>query len=152
FAERLYKRLSGSPMPYDARLLFIKLLARVLGIHKLILLQFFTYIVNYLKPHQQDVTVILAATAQAAHQLVPPDTIEPVLMAIANNFVVERVSAEVVCAGINSIREICARCPLAMNETLLQDLTEYKSHRDKGKYLITLFRTVNPELLKKRDR
>jgi protein SDA1 len=120
-------------MPYESRLQFIKLLARVLGVHKLILLQFFSYIIRYLQPHQQDVTVILAATAQATHDLVPPDTIEPVIRAIANNFVVETVSSEVICAGLNSIREICVRCPLAMTDTLLQDLTQYKSYRDKGK-------------------
>ena len=33
---------------------------------------------------------------------------------------------------LNSVREICTRCPLAISETLLQDLVQYKSHRDKG--------------------
>ncbi|RUS25106.1 SDA1-domain-containing protein [Jimgerdemannia flammicorona] len=44
-----------------------------------------------------------------------------------------------------------------MDATLLQDLTEYKSHHDKGfmfvsRSLITVFREVNPELLKRKDR
>lgn len=44
-----------------------------------------------------------------------------------------------------------------MDATLLQDLTEYKSHRDKGvmfaaRSLISLFRESNPELLRRRDR
>ena len=34
--------------------------------------------------------------------------------------------------GLNSIREICVRCPLAMNETLLRDLVQYKKYKDKG--------------------
>lgn len=34
--------------------------------------------------------------------------------------------------SINAIREVVARCPLAMNEDLLQDLTLYKSHKDKS--------------------
>jgi protein SDA1 len=46
---------------------------------------------------------------------------------------------------------------LAIDATLLQDLTEYKSHRDKGvmmgaRSLIALYREVNPELLKRKDR
>lgn len=44
-----------------------------------------------------------------------------------------------------------------MNETLLQDLTQYKSHRDKGvsmgaRSLIGLYREVNPEMLHRKDR
>jgi protein SDA1 len=59
--------------------------------------------------------------------------------------------------SINGIREICTRQPLAIDATLLQDLTEYKSHRDKGvmmgaRSLIALYREVNPELLKRKDR
>lgn len=58
---------------------------------------------------------------------------------------------------LNGIREICARQPLAMNETLLQDLTQYKNHRDKGiimgaRSLIMLYREANPEMLLRKDR
>ena len=53
-------------------------------------------------------------------------------MSIANNFITERNSSEVMTVGLNSVREICARAPLCMNETLLQDLAQYKSHKDKG--------------------
>ena len=34
---------------------------------------------------------------------------------------------------INAIKEITARCPLAMTEELLQDLVQYKTHKDKSK-------------------
>jgi protein SDA1 len=76
---------------------------------------------------------------------------------IADEFVSEGVAGEVATAGLNAIREICARAPLAMNATLLQDLTEYKGSKDKGvmmaaRSLITLYREVAPELLKRKDR
>lgn len=58
--------------------------------------------------------------------------LESVLMSIANNFITERNSSEVMTVGLNSVREICARAPLSMGETLLQDLAQYKSHKDKG--------------------
>ena len=104
-----------------------------------------------------DVTKILAYTAQASHQLVPPDAMEPVVLGIANNFVTERCSGEVMTVGLNSIRLVCARCPLAMTATLLQDLVQYKSYKDKSvmmaaRSLIQLFRDVNPALLQRKDR
>jgi protein SDA1 len=44
-----------------------------------------------------------------------------------------------------------------MNEDLLQDLTQYKNHRDKSvlmaaRSLIQLFRSANSHLLHKKDR
>ncbi|CAG8651829.1 4821_t:CDS:2 [Racocetra fulgida] len=83
--------------------------------------------------------MILVVIAQSCHELVPPDVLEPLTK-----------TGEVMAAGLNAIREICARQPLAIDSTLLQDLTEYKSDRDKGvimaaKSLIGLFREINPE-------
>jgi protein SDA1 len=51
----------------------------------------------------------------------------------------------VVCIGIKTVREICARMPLVMTEELLQELAEYKKFRDKAvtsaaRSLIQLFR------------
>ena len=34
--------------------------------------------------------------------------------------------------SLNAIREICARCPLAMEQSLLEDLIQYTKTRDKG--------------------
>ena len=34
---------------------------------------------------------------------------------------------------LNSIREITNRCPLCINEDLLQYLVQYKTHKDKSK-------------------
>ena len=65
-------------------------------------------------------------------------TIEGVIKTIANNFISDRNSGEVMAVGLNSVREICARCPLAMEEDLLQDLAQYKTHKDKGKFTIQL--------------
>jgi protein SDA1 len=93
----------------------------------------------------------------ACHSYVPPDALEPLVVRIANEFVSEASAAEVAAAGINAIREICIRQPLAMNETLLQDLVAYKKSKDKGvmmaaKGLLSLYRESNPELLRKKDR
>ena len=34
--------------------------------------------------------------------------------------------------SINAIKEVVARCPLAMTEDLLRDLVLYKNHKDKS--------------------
>lgn len=102
-------------------------------------------------------TSFLASLAQATHNLVPPDVLEPLVQKIANEFVSEAAASEVASAGLNAIREICARQPLAMNDTLLQDLVLYRKSKDKGvmmaaKGLLGLYREVGAELLKRRDR
>uniref|UniRef100_A0A8C1FVW1 Protein SDA1 n=1 Tax=Cyprinus carpio carpio TaxID=630221 RepID=A0A8C1FVW1_CYPCA len=105
----------------------------------------------------REVTKILLCAAQASHQLVPPEIIEPVIKTIANNFVTDRNSGEAMTVGINAIKELVARCPLSMSEDLLQDLAQYKSHKDKNvvmsaRGLIQLFRDLNPHMLHRRDR
>lgn len=40
---------------------------------------------------------------------------------------------------INAIKEVAARCPLSMSEDLLQDLTQYKSHKDKSMWFIVIY-------------
>ncbi|KAF9394975.1 Protein SDA1 [Podila verticillata] len=157
FTEKLYTHLASSRERHEVQLMLMNLISRIIGVHKLTILAFYPYLQKRLQPTQKDVTQIIAIAAQSSHDLVPPDVIEPVIQTLANNFVTEHCAAEVMAAGLNGIREIVSRCPLAMEATLLQDLTEYKNHRDKGvmmasRSLIGLFREINPELLKKKDR
>ena len=156
-AEKLFRSLETFNERFEVKLMVMNLISRLVGIQELILLNFYPFLQRFLQPHQREVTKILQYTAQASHELVPPDVLEPVLKTIANNFVSERNSSEVMAVGLNSIRELCSRCPLVMNEDLLQDLAEYKTYRDKNvsmasKSLIQLFRLKNPHLLKKKDR
>jgi len=157
FAEKLFKQMSTQHDQFEGKLMTLELISRLIGVHELILLNFYPYLGRFLRPHQREVTKILQCVAQAAHQLVPPENLESVLEVIVNNFVTERNSADVMAVGINAIREICLRCPLSMNRDMLQDLSSYKSYREKSvmmsaRSLIHLFRDVNPELLQKRDK
>lgn len=156
-AEKLLKSLETMNERYEVKLMVMNLVSRLVGIHELILLNFYPLLQRFIQPHQRDVTRILQYSAQAAHGQVPPDTLEPLLKTIANNFITERNSSEVMAVGLNAIREICARCPLSMGEDLLQDLVQYKSYRDKSvmmaaRSLLQLYRSVNPGLLLKKDR
>ncbi|XP_023223054.1 protein SDA1 homolog [Centruroides sculpturatus] len=156
-AEKLYKNLECMMEKYEVKLMVINMISRLIGTHQLFLFNFYPFLQKFLQPHQRDVTKILVYTAQSAHELIPPDIIEPILKTIANNFVTERNCSEVMAVGLNGIREICIRCPLAMNEDLLQDLAQYKSYKNKSvmmaaRSLIQLFRTINPRLLGRKDR
>ena len=128
------------------------------GVHQLILLNFYDFMISYIKPHQKQVVSILAYLAQASHELVPPDCIETIIQAISNNFIWSNCTSEIITCGLNSLREICLRCPLAMPESLLQSLLQdYKSHRDKGpmtaaRSLLSLYREFDAKMLKKKDR
>jgi len=157
FAEKLFKQVESSKERFEVKLMMMNLIARLIGIHDLILLNFYPFLQRFLQPHQREVTKLLMFSAQAAHEMVPPDVLESVLMTIANNFVSERNSNEVMAVGLNSIREICARCPNAMSDDLLQDLVQYKTAKNKttmmaARSLMQLYRDVNPVLLHKKDR
>ena len=110
FADKLFKRLESlKGEKYEVRLLFMDLVSRLVGIHQLFLLNYYAYVARFLQPHQREVVQMLKFAAQAAHELVPADAVEPVLRAIVNNFVSERNSAEVMAVGLNAIRELCKR-------------------------------------------
>ncbi|KAF8635116.1 hypothetical protein AX17_004028 [Amanita inopinata Kibby_2008] len=150
--ERFDKRLS-----LDHKILIMQLLSRVMDVHKICVLNFYTYIIKYLSHHQLRVPTILAALTQSVHNMTPPNSIEPILKKLAQEFVHPGVANEVIAAGLNSIKEISRRQPWAMDGGLLGDLVEYRKSRDKGvmaaaRGLLRLYREINPALLKRRER
>ncbi|GHJ84265.1 hypothetical protein NliqN6_0667 [Naganishia liquefaciens] len=161
FGEDMYENLSKHDKQYslDHKVLIMQLLSRVMGAHKLHILEFYGYIYKYLTYHQLKVTQILVALAQSIHELVPPEDLHPIVTKIANEFVNDGVSSEVIAAGINAIREVCRRQPWVMDKKryLLKDLIDYRKSKDKGvitasRGLLQLYREVAPGLLERRDR
>uniref|UniRef100_A0A8D2NQB7 Protein SDA1 n=1 Tax=Zosterops lateralis melanops TaxID=1220523 RepID=A0A8D2NQB7_ZOSLA len=133
FAEKLLKQLENCKERFEVKMMHMDLISRLVGIHELFLFNFYPFVQRFLQPHQR------------------------VLMTIANNFVTDKNSGEVMTVGINAIKEITARCPLAMTEDLLRDLVQYKTHKNKNvmmsaRTLIHLFRSLNPEMLQKKFR
>lgn len=160
FAEQLFQKHllnTKTKVALESKLLVLQLVTRLVGLHKLTVINLYSWFIKFLTPKQQSVTTFLACLAQATHDLVPPDALEPLILKIANEFVSEAAASEVAAAGLNSIREVCVRQPLAMTETLLQDLVQYRKSKDKGtmmaaKGLLSLYREVGAEMLRKRDR
>lgn len=157
FSEKLFSALKQSKHKFDVRILYMNVISRTISCHKLCLLNFYPFLQKYIRPHQRFVTQIIAYTIQATHSQVLPEVLEPIVRTLCNEFVTDRSGPESMAVGINSIRELCKRQPLVMDEALLNDLVQYKKHRDKSvimsaRSLIGLFREVNPELLNKKDR
>ena len=159
FAEELFERhlYRKSTLKMEQKAVVLNLVSRVVGSHKLQLEGLYSWLIKYLTPAQLDVTQFMVAAVQATHEMVVPDVLYPVIRALANEFVTGGVGNEVVQAGLNTIREICARQPSVMDATLLQDLTEYQRSKDRGiaqsaRGLISLFRVVAPDLLHRKDR
>ncbi|KAI1453496.1 SDA1-domain-containing protein [Annulohypoxylon moriforme] len=160
FSENLFEKHlqnSKSKLALESKLLVLQLVTRLVGLHKLTVISLYSWFIKHLTPRQQSASSFLASLAQGTHNLVPPDAIEPLIQKIANEFVSEASASEVCSAGLNAIREICVRQPLAMNETLLQDLVDYRKSKDKGvmmaaKGLLSLYREKGAEMLRKKDR
>lgn len=156
-AEGLFKQLQAGNERFEVKLMHLDVISRLIGIHELFLFSFYPYITRFMQPHQRQVTRILQFAAQASHELIPGDVIEPILKTIANNFITEHNSSDVMAIGLNATRVICQRCPLAMGEDLLRDLAMYKTYKDKSvmmaaRSLIMLYREQLPALLHKKDR
>jgi protein SDA1 len=125
FTDRVFGLLeSKKNEKFVIRLQQIALCARIIGVHRLQTLGFYSYLHRYIQPKQREVTRILLYAAQACHELVPPDIVENVVRVIANNFVTDRNTPEAMTVGINAIREIFTNCPFSATEELLRELCE----------------------------
>ena len=153
FTEQLFGRLQRTSERFEVRILFLSVIARVIGEHQIVMLPLYSFLERYMEPTQLHATQLLALSTACVHSMIPPDAVEPLIKAIANRFVNDRSEPDSITIGINTIREICKRQPLAMNAPLLSDLVEYKGQRgDKGvvmaaRALIQLYRDVYPDLL-----
>jgi protein SDA1 len=153
FVERLLAKLQRTTERFEVRLLYMSVLARVISEHELVVLGVFPLLERYLEPTQLHATNILALASTCVHPMVPPDALESFVRTIADRFVNDRSDRDSITIGINTIREICKRQPLAMNKDLLADLVEYRQRRGErgvimaSRALLQLYREVNPELL-----
>ncbi|KAH7515628.1 hypothetical protein FEM48_Zijuj10G0046600 [Ziziphus jujuba var. spinosa] len=120
FVEKLFSRLQACNERFEVKMMILKVIARTVGLHRLILLSFYPYLQKYAQPHQREVTNLLAAAVQACHDMVPPDAVEPLFKQIVNQFVHDRSRPESIAVGLNVIREICLRMPLVCPSLLVK--------------------------------
>ncbi|UYV62566.1 SDAD1 [Cordylochernes scorpioides] len=156
-AEKLLSKVKILKEGFEVKMLMMELISRLIGLHELMVPNFYSHLIKLIQPHQKEVTKILLFLAQSTHQLVPPEDIQGCVHSIANNFVTDRSSVEVMTVGLNAIREICNRNPHAITEELLQDLVQYRYHKHKNvvmaaNSLMKLYRDIDPNMLNRKDR
>jgi len=90
FAEKLFSKLKKSNDKYEVKLYMLRLISRMIGRHKIQILSFYPYLLRYLTSHNKDkVSEIFAMIIESCHELVPPETIVPVIERIISNYVTE---------------------------------------------------------------
>jgi len=94
---------------------------------------------------------------ESCHELVPPEELRPIIEKIMSNFLTEYCSDQNITIGLNTIREILTRMPLALEESQIEYLLQFKSFKNlsvknAAKSLVNFFRDVCPELLPKKFR
>ena len=93
---------------------------------------------------------------ESCHELVPPEEIKPITEKIINNYVTEYCQNQSITIGLNALREILQRMPLALVEAQIEYLVEFRhfkknsSVRMAAKSLVNFFRDVCPQLLPKK--
>ena len=92
--------MESSNERFEVKLLHQYLLPRLIGLHQLLLLNFYPYLQRYLQSHQRQVTKILLLVAHASHELVPPDILQSICKTVAYNFSTERNFGEVMAVGL----------------------------------------------------
>lgn len=74
FAEMLFKKLKEGAQAFETKMLLLQVVSRVVGLHQLILLNFYPFLQRYIQPNQRDVRFvyskdIFAAWARARSRL-----------------------------------------------------------------------------------
>ena len=55
FAEMLFKKLKEGAVAFETKMLLMQVLSRIIGMHQLILLNFYPFLQRYIQPNQREV-------------------------------------------------------------------------------------------------
>ncbi len=134
----------------------LRLVSRLIGRHNLLILQFYPYVLRYLTSHDKDkIGEVFAMIIEACHDLVPPEDIKPLIDRIIQNYVTDYCANQHITIGINAIREILQRMPLALDQAQVEYLVDFRQNKNKSvmsaaKSLVNYFRDVCPHMLPKK--
>lgn len=178
FCEKMDILVSAKDLSYEHRISSIRLQSLLISHHKLHIDSFYERILRYLKPTQKECTRILAYAANAIHSDIPLEEVEKcngfsiiqtLTSTIARNFVSEHCRPEVITVGLNTLREIATRLPVAIPKEVLEQILIFStpkassagiskaSTHNKGvlmaaKSLLSVYRSTAPLLLSPRLR
>lgn len=142
---------------HELQSIMLQVTARIVGRHKLMLTDLYPFIQKFITPKSKKVTQMLIICAEATHELVPPQELNPVIKKVLDNFLSEHCSEEYIVLGLNCLREICKRQPLVMTKELLEHINTFKNFKNKSVVmatagLVNLFKEIRPSLLRNKLR
>jgi protein SDA1 len=71
-----------------------------------------------LSSHNKDkISERFAMIIESCHDLIPPETLKPIIERIISNYVTEYCNNQHITVGLNTIRDILMRMPLALDES-----------------------------------
>lgn len=155
YCEKLFLKLRKSASEkFEVKFWIMRVLSRMIGRHKIILLDYCTFLKRYVNPHNKDIGTILAIIAEAAHHNSPMDELEDMVTHLINKMANDTCKEEYITYGLNAIREICSRCPNVLDAENLNYLAGLRNTKEKNvaaasRALINLYRDINPSLLRK---
>ena len=131
FSQELFKKANSYQRgEFSHKLIVIRLLGRVLGRQRLLLENYYNFMLNFMKSDQKDIEIILASLIESCHNQIPPSELEPIINKLFDNFISENYPPQLINLGLNTLREIIERCPYCIDKSqysIIQDLRFYKN-------------------------
>lgn len=156
YADKLFYRLRKSNETLEVKMHIMRLIARLIGRHKLILFNFYPFISKYINTHAKPLSDILAVVAEATHINVPHNEVKPLVDKICDQFINERANPLNMTIALNCITQTSSRNPNTLDKVQMDYIiSSSKSMKNKSisialKALINLYRDLRPELLEKK--
>ncbi len=73
------------------------------------------------------ITLILVSVVESSHELVAPETLEPIIKTLLKEFITDYRPGPLIQLGINTLREMAMRCPLCLDAETLKQVTQFKA-------------------------
>eukprot|EP00792_Barthelona_sp_PAP020_P007085 TRINITY_DN3101_c1_g9_i1.p1 TRINITY_DN3101_c1_g9~~TRINITY_DN3101_c1_g9_i1.p1 ORF type:complete len:688 (+),score=196.78 TRINITY_DN3101_c1_g9_i1:37-2100(+) len=153
FCDNLLKNFHSGGFKFHVKLRILNLVSRIIYLEQIPIPKFYSIAQRYIIPSNPEITKILTFIIQSIIDSTPENIAEELVYAVRDKFVLESNEPEQIVLGLNTIRGICARCPTAIDASILEDLclfVRFKQSRpvaNAAKGIINLYREVNPDLL-----
>eukprot|EP01022_Parablepharisma_sp_SALTPOND_P009651 TRINITY_DN139_c0_g1_i10.p6 TRINITY_DN139_c0_g1~~TRINITY_DN139_c0_g1_i10.p6 ORF type:complete len:820 (-),score=155.54 TRINITY_DN139_c0_g1_i10:3345-5804(-) len=157
FTEKLFSKLTKGKgkkkeLKGEAAILALSLVAKMIGRHKLIIPEFFTYANHAIKTKNKNIARLLACVAEACHENLQREDVKDMVGTIIDNLISEHNPPESITMGLNAIREISLRISHVLEKDQLAYLVQFKDFKNKyvgsaAKSVINAYRDINPMLL-----
>ncbi|KAM3132275.1 hypothetical protein pb186bvf_015605 [Paramecium bursaria] len=158
YAERLFNQLKKQDSDkFQIKLALMHLISRLINRHKLMLLQYYTYIQKYLYPNNKDIAKLFAYLAESIHDQIPREELCPLIKHIIDQFISDRCSDLTITMGIRTLYLMIQKHPFLLEKQDVMYLVNYNKYKNRNvteaaRSIINYYQENNPQLLDKKHR